>query len=66
MTKGAKLLAKLFEKPTQGEIAKLLDTDQSTLSLLVAGKRTPSLALAGRIQEELGIPMDAWVEEVSA
>lgn len=66
MTKGAKLLAQLFDKPTQKTIAKQLAISEPTLSLLAAGKTNPSLALAGRIQDELGIPMDAWVEEMPA
>ena len=66
MTKGAKQLAQLFEKPSQRDVAKRLEIDESYVSLLVSGQRTPSLQLAARIQEELGIPIDAWVEEVRA
>ena len=66
MTKGAKQFAQLFEKPSQRDVAKRLEIDESYVSLLVSGQRTPSLQLAARIQEELGIPIDAWVEEVRA
>lgn len=62
MTTGAKQLAQLFNKPTQREIAKRLKLDESYLSLLISGQRTPSMEVAGRIQRELGIPVAAWVE----
>lgn len=62
MTKGAKQLAKLFDRPKQYEIAERLGIDPSTLSLLIAGRRTPSLALAAKIRRELGIPEKSWTE----
>ncbi len=60
MTKGARQLAKLFARPTQTDIAKRLGVGSSYLSLLAAGKRTPSMAVAAKIQKELGIPVEAW------
>ncbi len=60
MTKGAKTLAKLFDRPKQYEVAKQLGIGQSHLSLIIAGKRVPSLALAAKIRRELGIPVDFW------
>lgn len=65
MTKGAKLLSRLFERPLQKDIAKELDIDESYLSYLMSGRRTPSMEVAGRIQEHLGIPVAAWIEDVS-
>lgn len=62
MTKGARQLASLFEKPTQRDIAKRLEIHESMLSLLVSGQRTPTLTLAGKIREELGIPVEDWLE----
>ncbi len=61
MTKGAKQLAKLFAQPTQREIAKRIGVNDSYLSLLASGKRTPSMAVAAKMQRELGIPVEAWV-----
>jgi len=62
VTQGARQLAKLFERPSQKEIAKRLKLSPSYFSLLVSGKRTPSMAVAGRIQKELGIPVEAWTK----
>ncbi len=62
MTKGAKQLAKLFDRPKQSHVAKRLGIDQSYLSLLAAGKRVPSMALAAKIRRELGIPVESWTE----
>lgn len=60
MTKGAKALGQLFAKPKQADIAKRLGVSQSYLSLLVDGKRTPSMAVAAKLHRELGIPVEAW------
>lgn len=60
MTNGARRLRKVFERPNQKDVAKRLGVSESFLSLLAAGKRTPSMAVAGRIQKELGIPVEAW------
>ncbi len=61
LTKGARQLAKLFDQPTQAAIAKRVGVSEPYLSLLAAGKRTPSMAVAGKIEAELGIPVGAWV-----
>lgn len=62
MTNGAKQLAQMFAGPTQKDIAKRLKIGQSYLSLLIAGKRTPSMALAGKIEREIGIPVGSWAK----
>ncbi len=63
MTKGAKQLARIFERPRQLDVAKRLKIGPSHLSLLASGKRIPSMAVAARIQKELGIPVEAWAEK---
>lgn len=50
----------MFERPKQEAIAKLIGVGPSYLSLLASGKRTPSMAVAAKIQKELGIPVEAW------
>ncbi len=60
MTKGARQLRKMFERPKQTEIAKMLGVGPSYLSLLASGKRIPSMTMAAKIQKELGIPVEAW------
>jgi len=60
MTKGARQLRQMFEKPRQQDIAKRIGVGASYLSLLASGKRTPSIAVAAKIQKELGIPVEAW------
>jgi transcriptional regulator with XRE-family HTH domain len=60
MNRGARRLAALFERPKQQDIAKRIGVGASYLSLLASGKRTPSMAVAARIQKELGIPVEAW------
>lgn len=60
MTQGARRLAKVFERPNREIVAKKLGIGTSYLSLLKAGKRTPSMKVAARIQKEFGIPVDAW------
>lgn len=60
MTKGAKRLKAVFARPKQKDVAKRLGIDPAHLSLLASGKRIPSMALAGKIQKELGIPVEAW------
>jgi transcriptional regulator with XRE-family HTH domain len=60
MTKGARQLRQMFEKPRQADVAKRLGVGASYLSLLASGKRTPSMTMAAKIQRELGIPVEAW------
>jgi transcriptional regulator with XRE-family HTH domain len=62
MTKGARLLRQIFDRPLQRDIAKRLGIGTSYLSLLAAGKRTPSMAVAAKLQKELGIEVEAWTK----
>lgn len=62
MTKGARQLRQMFERPKQQAIAKRIGVGPSYLSLLASGKRTPSMAVAAKIEKELGIPMEAWTQ----
>jgi len=64
MTRGAKQLAQLFNAPKQREVAKRLQIHEAYLSRLISGAQIPSMVVAGRIQQELGIPVQAWVETV--
>lgn len=65
MTKGAKQLGQLFERPVQREVARRLAIHESYLSYLISGRRMPSIKLATRIQKQLGIPVVAWTEQAS-
>lgn len=60
MTQGARRLAKIFERPNREQIARRLGIGTSYLSLLEAGKRTPSMKVAAKMEKELGIPVSAW------
>lgn len=62
MTKGARQLREHFDRPKKKDVARRLRIGSSMLSLLASGKRTPSMELAGRIEKELGIAVDAWVK----
>lgn len=44
------------------QAAPSLDCNPSTLSLIETGKRQPGLALAIRIRDVVGIPVEAWGE----
>jgi transcriptional regulator with XRE-family HTH domain len=44
------------------ELARTMRISQPYASLLLAGKRLPSLALAIAIERELGIPPSAWIK----
>lgn len=60
MTKGARQLRDIFAQPKRKDIAKQIGVSESFLSLLATGRRLPSMAVAARIQKELGIPVEAW------
>jgi transcriptional regulator with XRE-family HTH domain len=45
----------------QDDAAAELGINQSNLSKLERGARRPSMAVAKKIQEHYGIPMEAWV-----
>ena len=47
-------------KPTFRELRALGGIATGYASDLASGKRTPSLALASRIERELGYPASAW------
>jgi transcriptional regulator with XRE-family HTH domain len=47
------------DRPGRASVAKKLGISESYLSLLVDGKRTPSLPLALRISKLTGVPVDA-------
>jgi transcriptional regulator with XRE-family HTH domain len=45
----------------QREFAKDIGIDESYLSQVLAGLRTPRLPILGRIERETGIPVGGWV-----
>ena len=47
---------------TQGRAADRLGISEGHLSDLLRGRRTPSLALAIRIEQAYGIPASAWTQ----
>lgn len=47
---------------TQGQLAEALGIDQSHLSLIIAGHRRPSLEVAVRIEDLIGIPARDFAE----
>lgn len=44
----------------QAELAQELGVQEAYVSMLLNGKRTPSLELAVKIEEHAGIPAKAW------
>lgn len=65
---GRNLLAHfLRENPTQKRFAQAVGCSESHLSLILAGKRTPSLRLSKRIFDETGglVPMASLVAEAA-
>lgn len=68
MPAGRDLLVRyLHENPTQKRFAQAIGCSESHLSLILAGKRTPSLRLSKRILDETGglVPMDSLVVEAA-
>lgn len=61
MNRAAKSLARFFQ--SQQEVAKLLGIKGSQLSLLIAGKRKPSIEVAAAIEQHFGVPCRWWIEE---
>lgn len=47
---------------SQSDLAKRLRITQGFLSLLLNGYRTPSLAMAVRIEDLAGVPARAWIK----
>ena len=60
-SRGARMLARFFQ--SQQEVAPRLGIKPSQLSLLIAGKRRPSIEVAAAIEREFGVPCIAWCEE---
>jgi plasmid maintenance system antidote protein VapI len=46
----------------QQDLAALLEIHESSVSLILNGKRIPTLADAVRIERAMGIPVAAWLE----
>ena len=46
---------------TQRDFADSIESSEGQVSNLLSGRRTPSLALASRIEELTGIPASSWV-----
>lgn len=46
---------------TQRRLARELGVSRGTVSRWLSGARTPSLRMAVRVHELLGVPEDAWV-----
>lgn len=65
MPKRFKSLADYFRitGKTQRSLAERLDVDESYISLIVAGRRQPSLPLALQIEAATGVPVEALVSE---
>jgi transcriptional regulator with XRE-family HTH domain len=58
---GALLRKKRLEmKLSQLKAAELIRSTQSMFSLYEAGKSTPPLAVAVRIEKRFGVPVGAW------
>ena len=53
-------------KLTQAELAQILGVSQRMIAALESGERRPSVDLARRIGQELGLPWTGFFEEVSA
>jgi transcriptional regulator with XRE-family HTH domain len=63
MNRGAVLLRRFFQ--SQLEVAPRLGVEPWMLSLLLAGRRKPSIETAAAIQREFDVPMIAWTEDVT-
>lgn len=61
MNKGAKELGKFFQKVQDG--AKKVGVGSAQFSLLLSGKRMPSIEVAAKIEAHYGIPCKYWTEK---
>lgn len=61
--RGAIELNKFFQKNQDG--AKLVGIGTSQFSLLLSGKRKPSIEVASEIEKHFGVPCRYWTEEVT-
>jgi len=62
--RGAKLLREFFASSelTQAELARLIGEYPQTISHLLAGRRTPTLAQALGIERYTGVPAREWCD----
>lgn len=61
--RGAIELNRFFQSIQDG--AKKVGVGPSMFSLLLSGKRKPSIEVAAAIEKEWGVPSRYWVEEVT-
>ena len=62
MNRGAVELSRFFQ--SQAEVAPRLGIEASMLSLLLAGKRKPSIEVAAAIEDQFGVPCRFWAEDM--
>lgn len=59
---GEQLAARLEERGlSQCDLSGKLEVSTSAVSRWVSGERTPSLEMAFRLEDELGIPAEDWL-----
>jgi plasmid maintenance system antidote protein VapI len=64
MNKGRLKLSKYYEKKGDiTKIAQILGFQRETVSMILSGKRLPTLTQAIRIQNRYDIPCSDWEEE---
>lgn len=51
---------------SQQQLEKDLDVSAGIVSRWLAGKRVPSLEMAMRMERELGVPAESWLEPAAA
>jgi plasmid maintenance system antidote protein VapI len=61
VNKGAEALQRFFQ--SQEQVAPALGIKPSMLSLLLSGKRKPSIEVAAAIERMFGVPCRLWVED---
>ena len=62
--RGAKLLRDFFSSSecTQSELARMIDEFPQTISHILAGRRSPTLAQALGIERYTGVPAREWCD----
>lgn len=65
--KACKLLKRVVdaaekEGTSVNELQRMVDAPNGALYRLITGERGPSLALAVRMRDKWGIPVEAWIE----
>jgi transcriptional regulator with XRE-family HTH domain len=63
INRGSHALGEYFQP--LGPAAKRLGISSSHFSLLLSGKRLPSIELAAKIEELFGVPCRFWAEELT-